>query len=606
MQKNLLKQQFETFTIGSREELDSAYERFQHILSMLELHDATVSIEDANLKFLRSLPLHVVACVLPMNAGQPGLDELDFDDLYNNLKVYEHELKGVSNSNSQNIAFLSTEVKGSTLKQSTAEPTKGYTQAASSKLVGNRQQMKILIWTQGILDARTSDICYDALTGVEQGDWSMEFDGKHVHFGQDDSRYHRSTFHEVLMEGYPRMDIEEPKSSSYYHHLGLPILPQDFLKTTKTQEIVENRSWGNPERISRTMQSIDSVFAEHNVIFTIKNVLACLHRSSFVDEDWLRHKVKTIRCDHGTEFKNQLMNEFCAKKGIKREYSIARTPQQNGVAERKNRTLIEAARTMLADSLLPIQFWAEAVNTACYVLNRVLPICTRVRQEEGEDYKDEYVRKPVARIEAIRFFFAFIVHGLYCLSDGFPKKAFLYGSTSQKKCMSNKQPPVLKIPASYKQGLQEFVKEALYGLASSPKSMKRYPFGTKVYVDISPFGSTKYLAMGERISDRSSQRKSNEPASTTPLKLINPLGKDEEGEDDFKSLQSFFDSDYAGTETMEQKIKLHQEDDQYLAKLSFLAMQRNKQCAICLLTEAEYEQLQVVVPVILWIKSTTP
>ncbi|GJY89180.1 copia protein [Tanacetum coccineum] len=60
------------------------------------------------------------------------------------------------------------------------------------------------------------------------------------------------------------------------------------------------------------------------------------------------------------------MNEFCAKKGIKREFSVARTPQQNGVAERKNRTLIEATRTMLADSLLPIPFWAEAVNTACY------------------------------------------------------------------------------------------------------------------------------------------------------------------------------------------------------------------------------------------------
>ncbi|GJY26163.1 putative ribonuclease H-like domain-containing protein [Tanacetum coccineum] len=58
--------------------------------------------------------------------------------------------------------------------------------------------------------------------------------------------------------------------------------------------------------------------------------------------------------------------------GIKREYSNARTPQQNGVAERKNMTLIEAARTMLADSLLPNTFWAEAVNTACYVLNRVL------------------------------------------------------------------------------------------------------------------------------------------------------------------------------------------------------------------------------------------
>nr|GEU45081.1 putative ribonuclease H-like domain-containing protein [Tanacetum cinerariifolium] len=59
-------------------------------------------------------------------------------------------------------------------------------------------------------------------------------------------------------------------------------------------------------------------------------------------------------------------------KGIKREFSVARTPQQNGIAERKNMTLIEAARTMRADSLLPIPFWAEAVNTDCYVQNRVL------------------------------------------------------------------------------------------------------------------------------------------------------------------------------------------------------------------------------------------
>ncbi|GJW81408.1 putative ribonuclease H-like domain-containing protein [Tanacetum coccineum] len=89
-------------------------------------------------------------------------------------------------------------------------------------------------------------------------------------------------------------------------------------------------------------------------------------------EKQLNHHVKIIRCGNGTEFKNYIMNELCSKKGIKREFSIARTLQQNGVAERKNRTLIETARTMLADSLLPIPFWAEAVNTACYVLNRVL------------------------------------------------------------------------------------------------------------------------------------------------------------------------------------------------------------------------------------------
>ncbi|GKA40279.1 putative ribonuclease H-like domain-containing protein [Tanacetum coccineum] len=67
-------------------------------------------------------------------------------------------------------------------------------------------------------------------------------------------------------------------------------------------------------------------------------------------------KVKVIRCDNGTEFKNEDMNQFCERKGIKREFSVARTPQQNGVAERKNRTLIEAARTMLVDSKLPTTF----------------------------------------------------------------------------------------------------------------------------------------------------------------------------------------------------------------------------------------------------------
>ncbi|GKB58619.1 putative ribonuclease H-like domain-containing protein [Tanacetum coccineum] len=89
-------------------------------------------------------------------------------------------------------------------------------------------------------------------------------------------------------------------------------------------------------------------------------------------ENQLTKKVKAIRCDNGTEFKNSKLIELCGSKGIRRDYSNARTPQQNGVAERKNRTLIEAARTMLADSMLPTLFWTEAVCTACYVLNRVL------------------------------------------------------------------------------------------------------------------------------------------------------------------------------------------------------------------------------------------
>ncbi|GJY46154.1 putative ribonuclease H-like domain-containing protein [Tanacetum coccineum] len=89
-------------------------------------------------------------------------------------------------------------------------------------------------------------------------------------------------------------------------------------------------------------------------------------------ENQLTKKVKALRYDNGTEFKNSKLIKLCGSKGIRRDYSNSRTPQQNGVAERKNRTLIEAARTMLADSKLPTMFWTEAVSTACYVLNRVL------------------------------------------------------------------------------------------------------------------------------------------------------------------------------------------------------------------------------------------
>ncbi|GJR72891.1 putative ribonuclease H-like domain-containing protein [Tanacetum coccineum] len=91
-------------------------------------------------------------------------------------------------------------------------------------------------------------------------------------------------------------------------------------------------------------------------------------------ENLVDKKVKIIRCNNGTDFKNRVMSEFYEKEGIKKEFSVARTPQQNGVAKRRNRTLIEAARTMLADSKLPTTFWAEVVNIACYMKNKVLVV----------------------------------------------------------------------------------------------------------------------------------------------------------------------------------------------------------------------------------------
>jgi hypothetical protein len=81
--------------------------------------------------------------------------------------------------------------------------------------------------------------------------------------------------------------------------------------------------------------------------------------------------VKKIRSDNGSEFKNLQVEEYLEEEGIKHEFSAPYTPQPNGVVERKNRTLIDMARTMLGEFKTPERFWSEAVNTACHAIKRV-------------------------------------------------------------------------------------------------------------------------------------------------------------------------------------------------------------------------------------------
>ena len=82
------------------------------------------------------------------------------------------------------------------------------------------------------------------------------------------------------------------------------------------------------------------------------------------------HKLKVLRTDNGGEFTSTKFEEFLKSKGIRHERTIPKTPEQNGVAERLNRTLVETVRSMLLDSKLPQKFWAEALSTATYLWNR--------------------------------------------------------------------------------------------------------------------------------------------------------------------------------------------------------------------------------------------
>ncbi|GKA67232.1 ribonuclease H-like domain-containing protein [Tanacetum coccineum] len=100
---------------SSQEGLDKTYDRFQKLISQLEIHGEVISQEDANLKLLRSLPSAWNNIALIMR-NKSDLDTLSMDDLYNNLKVYESKIKGQTSSslNSQNVAFVSSDISSST------------------------------------------------------------------------------------------------------------------------------------------------------------------------------------------------------------------------------------------------------------------------------------------------------------------------------------------------------------------------------------------------------------------------------------------------------------------------------------------------------------
>ncbi|GJS16601.1 putative reverse transcriptase domain-containing protein [Tanacetum coccineum] len=122
----------------------------------------------------------------------------------------------------------------------------------------------------------------------------------------------------------------------------------------------------------------------------------------------LQAQVISVRTDRGTEFLNKTLHAYFKEEGIEHQTSTPRTPEQNGVVERRNRTLVEAARTMLSASKLPLSFWAEAVATACYTQNRSIIISTHGKTA----YHIINDRKPLIKHLHI---FGCIFKGISCL-----------------------------------------------------------------------------------------------------------------------------------------------------------------------------------------------
>nr|GEV16580.1 hypothetical protein [Tanacetum cinerariifolium] len=480
-----------------QEGLHKGYDRFQTLLSQLEIHCAGVSHKDTNQKFLRSLPSSWSQVALIMWT-KLGLDTLSFNDLYNNLRVFEHDVKATtasSSSNTHNVAFVSADntnsindvstaysVSSSFVSKSQKEGSPSYTDEVIHSFFPNQSSSPQLDchdleqidddddMEEMDLKCRRRNARYNGNKARDTGgrptyqddskalvtndgediDWSGHVEEDTQNFammaysssnsGSDNeilSEYDtiqaakflllgiKLTLQiiknlrvalfplEVAMEGTGkgkiksrRLDFEDVYYVEELKHYNLFSVSQICDKKNKvlftdTDCLVLSPDFVLPdENQGNLVKGLPSKIFENDhtcvacqkgkqhkasckakTVSSVNQPLQILHMDLFgpTSVRSINHKTYClvitdgfIRSDNKIEFKDHELIEFCGSKGIKREYSNARTSQQNGVAERKNMTLIKAARPMLADSFLPTTFWAEAVNTACYVLNRVL------------------------------------------------------------------------------------------------------------------------------------------------------------------------------------------------------------------------------------------
>nr|GEV90214.1 hypothetical protein [Tanacetum cinerariifolium] len=396
---------------------------------------------------------------------KPRVDTLSFDDLYNNIRVFESDVKGstASSSNTQNVAFVSSDNTNITNEVSTTygiptssghnsqkEGSSSYTDDLISKEnqesrwidAGNtgykardsgryekqdEHKAMVTIYGEGIYMPPKFDFGIDdsKFTYGPKQSKTSESDVKTNNLDSSESNSIEETLESVskLVESKPKVvskpkvwydaliieeyesdnddayvfkaSVEQEKPSCAFintvKHVKTPSLSHlirdyDLHEKRMAKQVKLNKSKNKAtsiltetskipvnaarqnfssqaaststvRKVNTTRPIVNEIRPRNNVYKSHSPIRRPFNRTTAPQANFANHKVNTVRDK---------------TKGIKREYSNAKTPQQNGVAERKNITLIEATRTMLADSFLPNIFRAEAVSTTCYVLNRVL------------------------------------------------------------------------------------------------------------------------------------------------------------------------------------------------------------------------------------------
>nr|GEX69584.1 hypothetical protein [Tanacetum cinerariifolium] len=362
VQKTLLKQQYENFSGQSSESLDQIHDRLQKLISQLEILGESISQKDINLKFLRSLPSEWKTHTLIWR-NKADLEEQSWDDLFNNLKIYEAEemdLKWqMTMLTMRAMRFLQRTGRNLDAKRTTAigfdmskvecynYHRRGHFARECRSPRDNRN--KDTLRRTVPVEAFTSNALVSQCDGVGSYDWSFQAAEEPTNYALMAFTFAGSS--SSLGSDNETSDSKDESEPEYVSNQKEPSFVQtsEHVKTPRASV-----KTGNPHQALKDKGVIDSGCLRH-----MTGNISYLSDFEEVNGGYVA-------------FGENPKGEKITGKGIKKEFSVARTSQQNGVTERKNMTLIEAARTMLADSLLSIPIWAEVVNTACYVQNRVL------------------------------------------------------------------------------------------------------------------------------------------------------------------------------------------------------------------------------------------
>ncbi|GJS68002.1 ribonuclease H-like domain-containing protein [Tanacetum coccineum] len=350
----------------SSEVLDQTFDRLQKLISQLEIHGESISQEDVNQKFLRSLSpewnTHTI-----MWRNKPEIDTLSLDDLYNNLKIYEPEdLQQINPDDLEEMdlrwqmAMLTMRAKRflkNTRKKLTVNGTEtiGFDKskvecynchkrghfARECRAPRNQENMNKENTRRVVPVETTTSNALISCDGLGDYDWSDQAEEGPTNFAL--MAYSSTSSNSEDLQDQGVID-----SGCSRHMTGNMSYLTDFEEIDGGYVAIGGNLKGGKITSSAT---IKTVVIDDYSRFSLVFFLATKDETSGILKSFIT----------GVE---NLIDQ--------RVLSVARTPQQNKVSERKNRTLIEAARKMLADSKLPTTFWTKAVNTACYVQNRVL------------------------------------------------------------------------------------------------------------------------------------------------------------------------------------------------------------------------------------------